>query len=306
MTEKVARLGMGKLVGILTEPPVSRATRRLPVVILLNAGSVHRVGPNRVHVKLARGLAPLGFCVLRFDFSGIGDSRRRDDNMPCEAGSVCETQQAMDYIESTRGIHQFILAGICSGANTAVKTACGDPRVVGVASINGTLLDSLQAHHLGDRLEAGVRRRYYRKYLFDRHRWRKLLAGRTDLGSASRLIAGRMKSLLHPRRPGPVQTDLSGECRRLLDRGVRLLLVYSEGSSAWDAFHLTLEAGLGPWMPSDRLRVERLIDVDHVFTLLWSQEFLVRLVCRWAGDGWPGDSTPMARGDEASGRLGSQ
>lgn len=59
------------LVGIITHPEIDVG---LPTVILLNAGLIHRIGPNRVYVRLARHLAGLGFQVLRFDLSGIGDS----------------------------------------------------------------------------------------------------------------------------------------------------------------------------------------------------------------------------------------
>ncbi len=64
------------LVGVLTEPDGVCRDRG---VIILNAGIIHRVGPNRLHVRMARALASLGFPVLRFDFSGQGDSGRRVD-----------------------------------------------------------------------------------------------------------------------------------------------------------------------------------------------------------------------------------
>ncbi|MGH7928173.1 MAG: alpha/beta hydrolase, partial [Candidatus Binatia bacterium] len=75
MREEALLLGKTRsLVGILTDPPEAKRSTRLPGIILLNAGIIHRVGPNRMHVKIARTLAPMGFVVVRFDFSGIGDS----------------------------------------------------------------------------------------------------------------------------------------------------------------------------------------------------------------------------------------
>ena len=76
MIEEVTRFGSnGSLVGILSRP--MRSNRNLPAILLLNAGLVHRVGPNRIYVRLARHFAALGFSVLRFDFSGIGDIHDR-------------------------------------------------------------------------------------------------------------------------------------------------------------------------------------------------------------------------------------
>ncbi len=299
MTETVARLGDTRsIVGILTEPQERRRQRHLPAMIILNAGFIHRVGPNRIHVKLARKLASAGLCTLRFDLSGIGDSERRKDNMPGEISSVHETQQAIDYVESTQGIGRFLLAGICSGADTAVTTACHDKRVVGVAAVNGTFMDKTQPHHVNRFLENRIRRRYYRKYSLDPHRWWKLLAGRTHRHNFIRSFLGRIQNL-RATRPAfvPPPVDTSAECRLLLDRGTHLFLIYSEGSSALDAFHLTLEPGLAAWRSSRKLTIEIVKDADHVFTLLWSQELLIDLVRQWACGTWvePVPSDPPER-----------
>jgi alpha/beta superfamily hydrolase len=61
------------LVGIITDPPEAERDPQRPAIVCLNAGIIHRVGPHRLYVKMARTLAAMGFVVLRFDFSGIGD-----------------------------------------------------------------------------------------------------------------------------------------------------------------------------------------------------------------------------------------
>ena len=70
--------------GIITNPAAAGPIDSSPGVILLNSGLVHRVGPNRVYVKLARRLAGLGLTVLRFDYSGVGDSPNRRDSIALE------------------------------------------------------------------------------------------------------------------------------------------------------------------------------------------------------------------------------
>jgi len=55
----------GRLFGILTLP--SRSHRKapgLPVFVFLNAGLLHRVGPHRLYVLLARDLSRMGFSSL--------------------------------------------------------------------------------------------------------------------------------------------------------------------------------------------------------------------------------------------------
>ena len=77
MSERPVMIGADRnLMGIVCEPdgpwPASR-----PAMIMLNAGLIHRVGPNRLHVRLARELAARGFLSLRLDLSGRGDSDPR-------------------------------------------------------------------------------------------------------------------------------------------------------------------------------------------------------------------------------------
>jgi len=101
LRERTLLFGDGKsLVGIITEPPPSDEVLARPAVILLNAGLLHRIGPNRVHVRLARRLAEAGFVVMRFDYSGIGDSRPRTDDTPFARSALAETRQCMDVLAS--------------------------------------------------------------------------------------------------------------------------------------------------------------------------------------------------------------
>ncbi|HHO68021.1 MAG TPA: alpha/beta hydrolase, partial [Gammaproteobacteria bacterium] len=73
MKERVVTFGPERnLVGVLTQPDQVRPD--LPVLVFLNAGLLHRVGPYRMHVDLARQLAARGYASLRFDLSGRGDS----------------------------------------------------------------------------------------------------------------------------------------------------------------------------------------------------------------------------------------
>ena len=93
MREQAVLFGKTRsLAGVVTDPPKSTEDRKRPAIVLLNSGLVHKVGPNRLNVKLARMLATMGFPVLRFDLSGIGDSKYREDNLPVEKSAVAGTE----------------------------------------------------------------------------------------------------------------------------------------------------------------------------------------------------------------------
>src|SRR5687768_18323652 len=62
--------------GVISEP-ADAAHWNGQSIVILNAGSVHHIGPNRMHVEFARRLAADGCRVCRADLRGLGDSRVR-------------------------------------------------------------------------------------------------------------------------------------------------------------------------------------------------------------------------------------
>src|SRR5438445_708442 len=73
--ERCIRVGAEQpLFGILTPADPRRARPGRPPILITNAGSVNRVGPHRLYVKMARRWAELRFDALRIDLSGIGGS----------------------------------------------------------------------------------------------------------------------------------------------------------------------------------------------------------------------------------------
>ena len=74
MKDEVAVFGeKGSLIGVVSLPDKNREIINGPGIILLNSGLLHRVGPNRLYVKIARNAATSGLVAFRFDLSGIGD-----------------------------------------------------------------------------------------------------------------------------------------------------------------------------------------------------------------------------------------
>src|SRR5262245_43008918 len=90
------------LVGVFAESSQSLAVTAPPTVVLLNAGIVHRVGPNRMHVLLARALAAAGISSLRFDMSGIGDSPSRPETATPLESAMSDIQDVMEWLEASK------------------------------------------------------------------------------------------------------------------------------------------------------------------------------------------------------------
>ena len=112
----------GKLFGVVSLP--AGEERRQPVVIP-NAGIVHRVGPHRMHVRIARRLAQQGHTVLRFDLHGLGDSGVASSALGHEEQAVEDIRAALDQLEA----ESAALVGLCSGADNGMNAALEDERL---------------------------------------------------------------------------------------------------------------------------------------------------------------------------------
>jgi len=134
--ERPVRIGEKQpLFGIFTPADPARARQRRPPILITNAGSVNRVGPHRLYVKMARKWAQLGFDVLRIDLSGIGDSpvapgaRENLTYPPC---GLDDLGKAIHSLASER----VIVAGLCSGGDYAFQLGAREPMVVGACMLN--------------------------------------------------------------------------------------------------------------------------------------------------------------------------
>jgi hypothetical protein len=290
--ERALLFGDGKgLTGVITDPAAA-SERRRPAVILLDAGVLHHVGPNRIHVRLARGLAREGFQALRFDFSGIGDSRARRDAVPFAESLVAETRQAMDLL-AARGASSFLLFGICSGADGALRVALQDARVSGAVLVEPYVVPG-----------PGYLLYAYRRKLLNPVSWWRLLRGRSELLATlrARRAAARAPEQAtdwptSPAAPAPSgaappseepalllpsRAELVRQVQALAARGVARHFVYAREGPAYHNWLVLLRPALRAALRSGLARVTTLTRTDHVFTPRAAQDRLLAAVRGWA------------------------
>ena len=290
MSERAVRFGdEGRLVGILTEPSEQMGDgTRVPALVLLNSGMLHRVGASRLHVTLARALAAEGFATLRFDFSGIGDSDVRRDSLGFRESAVLETRQAMDFLERVRGNRRFVLGGLCSGADTGFWTAGTDARVTGLIQLDGFAYPTPRFHvvRVVHRLSrpltwpgwAGARAASL------------LTRGRALLPGAR--SAGRVTD---PTPSFPPRDEVLPVLADLIARDIALYLFFSGGHRPY-LNHPGQYARSFPEIEfGDRLTIDVLGEADHTVTDLAHQRFLTDRILRWTRKHWP-RTTPRQAG----------
>lgn len=301
MTDQVVSLGpTGNLSGVVTYPEGNRATEW--GAVLLNAGTVHRVGPNRLYVQVARALAPLDFSVLRFDFSSIGESPGRDDQVPFERRGVEEVRQAMDWLASHQGCRKFLLMGLCSGAEIAFKTACQDPRVAAGVLLNAPRYHTEPSPEVLAQVARNFEANYYwRAARFDRQRWIKLLKGRVNFTAIARGVWSKLHSVLARNGNGTTAAPDVMAFEELLRRDVRLLLLFSEGDWGFDYLQTVLGKHVEEWRDRSNPTLEVVPRSDHMLTPLVSQQRALRVIVEWARDmansGFLASSASLVYGD---------
>lgn len=279
----------GHLFGIVSRRagPQAGGPRALPVVILLNAGAVHHVGPNRLYVELARRLAAAGYVCLRFDAESIGDSVRRmpgRENHPYPGNALTDLRAAIEYMRWEHGAHGFVVIGLCSGAHNAFHaglelTSCGIEQVV--------LINPLTFYWSeGDSIETTTRlfdAIAYRKSMRDPGRWLKLLRGDVNFARIFTVIGeqarSRALSLWHaacerfaPSHAPPLARDL----RRMLGEGRRIAVFVSDSDPADEILMAGASYTVTRAMRDGTLTIDVIADADHTFSQLAPRRELMR------------------------------
>ena len=277
------------LVGIASRP--ASAPER--AVILLNAGCIHHVGPNRLYVTVARQLAARGVLALRVDLSGIGDSATRpgaDDNAVYGPHALADVAACVAWAHA-QGARHVSVTGLCSGAYHAQKAAAAGQPIDVVVPINPTAYfwkPGMPVDIASARVAQDTRR--WSTKVRSAAAWRKLLRGEVDVRRVARVLAVRGRVIAESRAREvlrrlhvPLRDDLGSELYALHRRGVALRYIFSAG----DPGHAMLFEQGGSAVERLRATGALAIDVidgpDHTFTPRWSHPRFVEAILRAVG-----------------------
>lgn len=264
-----------QLVGILSQPEQARAN--VPAVVILNAGVLHRVGPHRLHVVLARRLAAAGVTCLRLDLGGIGDSINSSDATTFRESAVNDTRLALTGLATKVGAERFVIFGVCAGADNAIATALVDERIAGIAIVDPHTYAS----------KRGRLRALYTKLSArspkESVRWIAKVAERRARATLERLRALRDRAEApedeEEGRTAPPVAQFRAELGSLVTRGTKILAVYS-GIHGANYNHPNQLFELFPELRG-KLETAFFSNANHTFTELDEQAELIALVSDW-------------------------
>jgi pimeloyl-ACP methyl ester carboxylesterase len=279
----------GTLFGISTElyDPSQRQLHG-HAVVMLNCGASSHIGPNRMYVELARRWAARGYYVLRVDLAGLGDSATRpgeNHNEVYPARALEDVSAAINYVRANFAVEHVTLAGLCSGAYHALRSAIAGMHVNTVMLINPLTYYWKQGSKLSDLQDAEVVRNpgVYAEKVWSVESWRKVLEGRVNLwrvfmiylrrllmavGSSARNASRR----LNIRLPQDLGWDLLG----LASRGVRVVFLFARGDVGENL--LRMQGGSALKTIGDSCKIYVIDGADHIFSQSAARDKLVHVL----------------------------
>lgn len=244
--ETPARFGEhGRLYGVLCEP---QGPRTGATVVIVGTAYDRHAGWGRSGVHMARELARTGIASLRFDGANIGDS-------PAVAGQpmqvlyqdcqVADVQAALDFL-ARRDLGPMVVAGRCSGAYLAFRSAVADPRLSAAVVVNPFVFYWDPAVDIDGALRYVPRSLDdYRDRLFQFETFRRLFSGRVDarraLGNIGRAVVRRLSQFARPlirmlQGQRGVHAEVSRSFHTLAERKTELVVLYSENDVGFEHF----------------------------------------------------------------------
>jgi alpha-beta hydrolase superfamily lysophospholipase len=275
LDERPIRFGPeGSLFGIVTE-----SHRKEPpkgAVVLLNAGADQHACIGRMYVTLARHWAKAGYCVLRMDLGGLGDSYPRpglplNDVFPPTA--IEDITTAAELMRDLYGAQDITLAGLCSGAYHSLRAAVAGVSVSRILMINpqnyfwktGRTIDELRVAEVVNNVSV------YRQRIWSAAAWKRLFSGKVSpvrillvyvyrVDMALKACFRKVAKALRIR----VAEDLGRELEDVTARGVALSFFFASGEPGLEL--LRIQAGSSLRRLGDRCKVHVIDGADHTFS----------------------------------------
>ena len=268
MSEKTIPFGSDSgLIGTVSVPSTPPKAGSRVGVLLFNAGIVHRVGPHRINVYIARELAARGIPAIRFDLAGHGDSARLTGAHSFEAQAVIDVRAAMDALGATANVTKFVIFGYCSGAYHGFAAALEDERVAGLVMYDAYRYPTIKTHLY---------------HYLDRLREPKLLP---RVFGVLRGAIARSAGNEPPQAPElgrinfyPAKADVGAGLRKLLERGVCIRMIYSGGHLRHYNYHRQFRDTFAAFGVADRIPAAFLPESDHVATSLTAHQALLQSI----------------------------
>jgi pimeloyl-ACP methyl ester carboxylesterase len=263
--------------GIVSRPAQGRAARR--ALVLLNAGGVRRIGPNRLYTTLARRFAREDMLVLRIDLSGIGDTPARPDmpeNLSYHEHALDDIASVLEWVRA-QGVEDAHLCGMCSGGYYAFQAALADRAWAGLVAVNPGDPAGQDSPYEAANYAAHTMRR-----IPQLDAWLKLIRGNVNVSKAMRMLSRRARSLLQSRVIDlarslglRVEGDVGADLLTIASRDVKTTFVFCDREPGLPLFRERGGSAVRRLTRGGKVSVRIVVGPDHTYTPYWSHDVLI-------------------------------
>ncbi len=287
------------------------ATERIGIN-LLNPGIKYRVAPNRLNIKIARNLCKLGFYVLRFDASGIGDSEGEfEDGIlvadiweDVQSGRlVGDTLAANDIFRKDYKLDQLFMIGNCGGAITSLLTTVKDEKVEGLCLIDvpinmRTATTSKAEKITGEGEKSRMLLSGYIQRIFKLNSWYRFFTFKTDYRVLWKVLNGRLKQIFSKKRKNYKEAEFSEQycrshnlnpffiesIRKFVKQKKPVLFILAGNDAGTEVFNKYIESICPTNIYGELVTTCCIRNANHVYTLIEWQELLIDKINNWLRD----------------------
>jgi pimeloyl-ACP methyl ester carboxylesterase len=282
LVEQICYPDEEKLMGIFSHQDLTtQKTQTKPLILLVNSGTVHKVGPNRVYVELSRALADNGYPVIRFDLSNLGGSvigRPHNENHPYPSNATQNIADLISYMKEHFGFNKFIIAGLCSGAHNVFHAGMDLPLSLNIQEV--IMINPLSFYRVPDAdieatLNYQVERdsQQYARSIFDLKKWKKLFSGQSNIGYLFTFTIRKFLRSIHSFFLVTMETlglysgtQLSIDLKKYARKGMKISFFIASKDPGKDILMTQAKKTVLSMKKSKQLSLTEISNADHTFS----------------------------------------
>ena len=281
-----------RLFGILSQPPKYSQNAEKPLVIFINSGSVHHVGPNRIYTESSRSLAASGIANLRVDLSTLGDSATIipvEGNTPYPDSAFDDINRLIQHCRSDLGFNKIVIAGLCSGAYHSWHSSLlrlDDAQHVETILIN-PLTFYRDGHKQSKRPSYHVEKdtNYYFRSAQDIKKWKGLFSGKVNVLKLLKFLIRKFKKTIKQEIKEKGQLiGLTGLSRLALDhislsnKGLHITYFLATDDPGYNIIMADARQTINHLIENNKLELYMIRDADHTFSSFASRQEFIQLL----------------------------
>jgi hypothetical protein len=187
-----------------------------------------------------------------------------------EKQAIIDVRAAMDAVAQRAGSRRFMIMGVCSGAENGYHTALVDDRIVALSMLDPYHFPTWRTHVNRYLHRAKVRGGLIPAAIH----WASIRLGRMAGKEQEQRWAEPDFGSIRP-----LASDYALKLGRLLDRGVKIDIMYSGNFVESYNYAGQFRDVFGRYGIADRLTADYLADMNHMATALHEQRALIARVC---------------------------